>query len=288
MSAEAAGLCSDELDQPPAQARYRRHLTPVGVARELWGARAIVLTLAERELRVRYKQAVLGFAWAVATPLVLMLAFTLVFKRAARVDIPPVPYPLYAFVGLVPWTFFSTSVTQGGLSLVNNVSLLNKVYCPREVFPMASVMVAGLDAVVASVVLGALFVVFGFTPGLTAVWVPVLLAVQVAFALGVALCISSVVVYLRDLKHALPIILQLGLFMTPVAFPLDLVPSRLRHLYVAVNPLGSVIDGYRRTLLLGMAPAPGLLAVAAGSAALTLVAGYVVFKRLEGGMSDVA
>jgi ABC-type polysaccharide/polyol phosphate export permease len=285
---ERGGAPVDELAGPPPELRFRRRLRPGRLVRELWSARSLVLTLAEREVRVRYKQATLGFAWAVATPLVLMLAFTLVFRRAARVDTGPVPYPLFAFIGLIPWTFFSTAVTQGGLSLVNNVPLLNKVYCPREVFPMASVVVASLDSLIATGVLGLLFLRFEFLPRPTVVWVPVVLAVQVAYTFGITLLVSAVVVYLRDLKHALPIMLQLGLFVTPVAFPLDLVPARLRHAYVAVDPLAAVIDGYRRALLLGKPPAPGLLAVAGAAAGLTLAVGYAVFKRLETGLSDVA
>jgi ABC-2 type transport system permease protein/lipopolysaccharide transport system permease protein len=272
---------------PPPGLRYRRRLRPGPLLAELWRARALVRTLAEREIRVRYKQAVLGFAWAVVTPLVLMLAFSLFFRRAARIDTGPVPYPLYSFVGLIPWTFFASAVSQGGLSLVANVHLLNKVYCPREVFPMASVAVAGMDSLISVVVLGLLFLRFGYAPRPAAVWVPLILLIQVAFTLGVTLLASAVVVYLRDLRHALPLILQLGLFVTPVAFPLDIVSLGLRHLYVALDPLAAVIDAYRRTVLYGRPPG-GLLAVGAAAAAVTLLAGYAAFKRLEAGIADVA
>jgi ABC-type polysaccharide/polyol phosphate export permease len=254
----------------------------------VWRARSLIRTLAEREIRVRYKQAVLGFAWAIFTPLVLMVAFTLFFSKAARIDTGPVPYPLFAFVGLIPWTFFSTSVSQGGLSLVVNVPLLNKVSCPREVFPMASVAVAGMDSLISVAVLGLLFLRLGFAPRPTAVWVPLILAVQVAFTLGVTLFVSAVVVYLRDLRHALPLILQLGLFVTPVAFPLDVVSPSYRLAYVAVNPLAAVIDAYRRALLGGRPPVTGLFAVSALTATVTLLAGYALFKRLETGIADVA
>jgi ABC-type polysaccharide/polyol phosphate export permease len=280
-------LHPDPPDAPPPGLRYRRRYRVWDLVGRVWSARSLIRTLAERELRVRYKQAVLGFAWAVFTPLILMVAFTLFFSRAARVDTGPVPYPLFAYVGLIPWTFFSTSVSQGGLSLVVNVPLLNKVSCPREVFPMASVAEAGIDSLLSVAVLGLLFLHFGFTPRPTAVWVPVILAVQVAFTLGVALFASAVVVYLRDLRHALPLILQLGLFVTPVAFPLDVVSQSYRLAYVALNPLAAVIDAYRRTVLFGRPPASGLFAVAALTAAVTLVLGYWLFKRLETGIADV-
>jgi ABC-type polysaccharide/polyol phosphate export permease len=278
--------------EPPAAPlpawRYRRRYRIWTLARAAWSSKVLIWTLAEREIRVRYKQAVLGFAWAIVTPLVLMGAFTLFFSKAARVDTGPIPYPLFAYVGLIPWTFFSTSVAQGGLSLIANVHLLNKVYCPREVFPLASVAVAGMDSLISVGVLGVLFAWFGHAPPATTVWVPLILAVQVAFTIGVTLLVAAIVVYLRDLRHALPLMLQLGLFVTPVAFPLDMVPSPYRLAYVAVNPLAAVIDAYRRAVLLGRPPTPGLLGVAGVVAAVVLVAGYAVFKRLETGIADVA
>ena len=278
----------DELAAPPPEWRFRRRLRPAQLGLEVWRARTLIWTLAEREIRVRYKQAVLGFAWAVVTPLVLMIAFTLFFQKAARIDTAPVPYPLFAFIALIPWTFFSTAVAQGGLSLVNNVQLLNKVYCPREVFPLASVVIASIDSLVAGGVFAVLLLRYGVLPAPTSVWVPVLLAIQVTFTVGVTLLISAVVVYLRDLRHALPIGLQLGLFVTPVAFPLDVVPTSLRGLYVALNPLAGVIDAYRRTVLFGQPPRLGLLAVAAGGAMVTVLGGYLGFKRMEAAIADVA
>jgi ABC-type polysaccharide/polyol phosphate export permease len=272
---------------PPPEWRFRRKLHPAALFRELWEARALVWTLAEREIRIRYKQAILGFAWAVVTPLVLMVAFTL-FRKATKINTGPVPYPLFTFIALIPWTFFSTSVAQGGLSLINNVPLLNKVYCPREVFPTASVVVAGIDSLISIVVLGLLFLRYGFMPKPTTIWVPAILPVQIAYTLGVTLVVSAVIVYLRDLRHALPLILQMGLFITPVAFPLDVVPQQFRHLYVALNPLAAVIDGYRRTVLFGRPPSLSLLAVAAVSSSVALAGGYAAFKRLETGIADVA
>ena len=172
--------------------------------------------------------------------------------------------------------------------MIQNIPLLNKVSFPREVFPMASVTVAGLDSAVALVALGGLFAVYTFVPKATAVWVPVLLVVQVAFTLGVSLVVSAVVVYLRDLRHALPVLLQIGLFATPVAYGIDFIPGSMRTLYVTLNPLAAVIDGYRRTVLLGTGPDWALLAPAMISSFTMLVLGYLVFKRMEAGFADVA
>lgn len=273
---------------PAPDLRFRRKIRLVGALRELWDSGELIRTLAEREFRVRYKQASLGIAWAVLTPLALMVVFSLFFNRVARVDTGGTPYALFAYLGLIPWTFFSTSVSQGGQSLVQNVSLLNKVYCPREAFPFASVVVAGIDATLATAVLALLFPLTGFAPKSTTIFLPLLFLVQVTFAVGVALIVSAVVVYLRDLRHALPIILQLGLFATPVAYGLDVVPESIRWLYVLLNPLAPVIDGYRRTILLGLPPRWTLLALGASSAVTLLLVGYMIFKRLETNFADVA
>ncbi len=276
------------LLEPPRALRFRRRHSVAGVLRELWSAREVTRSLAERDYRARYKQAVLGFAWAVITPLMLMIVFTLVFQRGIKVDTEGAPYPLFTYLGLLPWTFFSTSVSQGVLALVSNVSLLNKVYCPREVFPIAKVMVAGFDMLVAAAVFIVLFVVTGFAPRGTSYWVPLLLAIQLLFTLGVAIFISGVSVYFRDLKHAVPILLQLGLFATPVAYGIGFVPVAVQPFYVAVNPLAAVIDGYREAVLFGHAPNLQLTVIAGISALVVFVAGFTAFKRMETGIADVA
>jgi ABC-type polysaccharide/polyol phosphate export permease len=273
---------------PPPELRFRRRVRPISAVGELWRSREVLRALAERDLRARYKQAVLGVGWAVLTPLLLMVVFSVVFTKVAKVDTGGVPYPLFSYVALLPWTFFGTSVSQGASSLIANTNLLNKVYLPREVFPIAVMVVAGVDMLVSSGVLALLFGVFTFPPKPTTVLAPLLLLIQVAFTLGVTLVLSAVVVYLRDVRHALPILLQLGLFATPVAYGLDVIPEQWQPLYVAVNPLGAVIEGYRDTILRGTAPDWGLTGIAALSATLVLVLGYLCFKRLETGMADVA
>jgi ABC-type polysaccharide/polyol phosphate export permease len=274
--------------EPPPGILFRPKLRFFGGIREVWGARELVRTLAERDFRVRYKQAVLGFAWAVLTPLAMMAVFTIFFQRVAKVDTGGAPYALFAYLGLLPWTFFSTAVAQGGQSLVTNAQLVNKVYCPREVFPLANLVVAGIDTTIAVSALAVLFVVTGYAPKLTSLWLPVLLLVQVAFTFGLTLVTSAVLVFFRDLRHALPIVLQLGLFATPVAYGMDVVPPSLQVAYSAANPLAPVIDGYRRTILLGLPPNWSLLLPGAITAVAMLVVGYAVFKRLEPGFADYA
>lgn len=276
------------LHEPPPELRYKR-VTRLGPSlRELWGARDLVATLAEREVRVRYKQSVLGMLWSVLTPVLLMVVFTLFFRKVADVDTGGAPYAIFSYLGLLPWTFFSSSVSTGGQSLVINSNLLNKIYCPREVFPISSLGVAAFDSLIATLILFVLFFVYGVTPAATTVWVPVLLLVQLAFTTGVTLVISACLVYFRDLRQALPMALQLGLFASPVAYGSEIVPDAYRTLYAVVNPLGPVIEGYRRTILYGQAPEWGFLWPAAISSTVVLLGGYLLFKRLETRFADVA
>jgi len=288
--AVASPRTAERPPAPPPELLFRRRIRLRRSLPELWRSRELIRTLAEREVRARYKQAFLGASWAVITPIVLMVVFTVFLKRVAKIDTGNVPYPLFSYVGLLPWTFFSTSVNTGGQSLVSNSSLLNKVYCPREVFPVASVFVAGFDAIISTGVLGLLFVIYTFAPKVTSLWVPVLFVLQLGFTVGVTLFLSGIVVYLRDLRQALSILLQLGLFATPVAYGIDgIVPNPFwRPIYCALNPLAAVIDGYRRVVLLGLPPRWELVAPAAVTTVLILFLGYTVFKRLETGFADVA
>jgi ABC-2 type transport system permease protein/lipopolysaccharide transport system permease protein len=276
------------LEAPPPDILFRRRINLIRSARACWGAREVVLTVAQRDFIARYKQASLGVLWAVFTPLAMMLVFTLVFTRVANVDTGGAPYSLFAYLGLLPWTFFSTAVSQGSLSLVTNAQLLNRTAFPREVFPLASVCVALVDMVIATAVLGLLFAITGFAPAITSLWVPLILVIQIAYAAAFATGLSAIVVYFRDLRHAIPVLLQLGIFAAPVAYGVDVIPETYRPLYCALIPIAPVIDSYRRVVLEGSSPAWGLLGIGALSTALMLAVGYHLFKRLEGGMVDLA
>lgn len=276
------------LDAPPPELRFKRRINFFTATVDLWKSRELVFGLTERDVRARYKQAYLGFAWSLITPLAMMVVFTFVFDRVAKVDTQGVPYTLFSYTGLMAWTFFSKSLSVGGMNLIKNKALLNKVHCPREVFPLAGMGTAVVDTAVAMVLLVVLFVTNGFVPQATTLWVPVLFIVQLAFTMGVVLLFSAVVVYLRDLSNTLTIILQLGVFATPIGYSINEIPASLQTLYAAVNPLGPIVDGYRRTVLLGLPPDWGLLGVSSVTAFLLLGVGYVVFKKLETGFADVA
>jgi ABC-type polysaccharide/polyol phosphate export permease len=271
--------------------RYRRPFTPSAWLLELWRARPLVRALAVRELRARYKHATLGFLWALLVPLSFMVVFSLVFTHVAKVDTGGQPYPVFSYIGLLVWSFFSTSVSVASESLLSNTQLLNRVYCPREVFPVSSVVVASVDAVIGLSALAALFL---FTDAHLHLAVgplacAVLLALlTVTWAIAVALIASASVVYLRDVRHLLPIVLQLGVIATPIAYGLDVIPAGARAWYSAANPIAPVIDGFRRILLAGEYPRWNLVGPAALSAAVLLVVAYALFKRLEVGFADIA
>jgi ABC-2 type transport system permease protein/lipopolysaccharide transport system permease protein len=195
---------------------------------------------------------------------------------------------LFSYLGLLPWAFFATSLSLGGQSLVTNATLINKVHCPREVFPLASILVAAADTIVAVLALGALFLLLGFAPTAKSIWVPVLLLPLIGFTVGVTLLTSAMVVYLRDLRHVLPIVLQVGLFATPVAYGINVIPANVRGVYSTLNPLAPVIDSLRRTVLQGLQPDWSLLVPAAITSIVVLVGGFFVFKRVEVGFADVA
>lgn len=275
---------------PRPEIMFRRRIRPLAALQELWQYREIVISLAERDIRSRYKQALLGFAWALVTPLVFMFVFTLVFTRFAKIDTGGAPYALFAYLGLIPWTFFNSCVSVGGMSLVSNLALVNKVYCPREHFAFSAMVSAAFDATMSLAVLVVLFPVTGYTPKVETFYVPLLMLVELCFAAGVTLLTAAVLVYLRDLRYALPLLLQVGLFATPVAYGSRTIAKSAtgQDVYAALNPLVPVIDGVRRTVLMGLPPDWTHLAIGAGGSLVTLLVGFVVFKKLETGIADIA
>jgi ABC-2 type transport system permease protein/lipopolysaccharide transport system permease protein len=274
--------------EPPPELRRHRPLHLVRSLGDLWRSRELLLTLTEREVRARYKSALLGFLWAAITPLLLMVVFTLFFDRVADIDTGGVPYSLFTYVALVPWTFFSQSVAFGGPLLVQERDLIAKVAFPRETLSLSAVGVAGFHAAMSLPALVLVFAFQGTWPEPTSWWVLPLLVIQVAWTAGLVLGLSATLVYWRDLRQALPTIIQVGLFATPVAYGTDGIPPELLHVYTVLNPMVGLIDGYRRAVLFGQNPQFDLVALSALGAAIVLVAGYALFKRLEGGFADVA
>jgi ABC-2 type transport system permease protein/lipopolysaccharide transport system permease protein len=275
--------------EPDPALLHRRRWSFGPSVRELWVRREVMVTLAERDIRATYKEASLGMAWAVLTPLAMLIVLVLVFKRVKSFDIGSgVPYVLFAYVGLLPWQYFASSLTAGGNALLANKALLAKVHFPRECFPLAQLLEAAVNTALATSVLVVLFAIHRFTPHVQTLWVPLFLVVEVAFTAGVVLAASSLLVHVRDLTQALPLVVSLGLFATPVIWPFAKLKPEFQPVYSFFNPLGPVIDNIRRTVLLGQSPTWGLLGIGAAGALVYLVGGYALFKHLEGDFADIA
>jgi lipopolysaccharide transport system permease protein len=254
--------------------------------RELYAHRDLLLLWTLRDVKVRYKQSLLGAAWAVIQPLTIMVVFTLVFSVFAKIPSDGVPYPLFSFSALVPWTLLSTAMTVAVPSLVNNMNLVTKTYFPREILPLAAVAAALVDFGIATVIFVAMLVVYRSPIGLAVVVVPLLLVVQLTLTLGITLWAAALNVFYRDLRFVVPLGLQLWMYATPIIYPLSLVPARYRALYL-LNPMASIIDGYRAALLHNTFPSgPPLLAGTLVSVAI-FVLGYRYFKHAEPQFADL-
>lgn len=296
-----ARLRADADDRPapisPATAEGPRPATVIAppsfsvlaIARavgRLFQYRDLLYTLTLHRLNVRYKQSVLGPAWAILQPLALMLIYTVVFANIARVQSEGIPYPLFAFSALVLWLCFSTAVSTGTNSLVAHVNLVTKVYFPREILPITYVVAAVVDLLLASVVLGALMLFYGVSPTPFIVWAVPIVAVLTVFTLAVALALCAVQVRYRDIGLAVPLVLQLWLFASPIVYPLSMVPDRW-HAFFLLNPMTGIIESFRRVVVLGEAPYYEALGVAALISAVLLPVTYSFFKHVESTMADV-
>jgi ABC-type polysaccharide/polyol phosphate export permease len=274
-------------DLPPREIIFKHHVSLIASFREIWHSREVLASLVERSIRSRYKQASLGFAWAIISPLALMLAFTVFFNHVGKVDTRGVPYQTFSYVGLAVWSFFAGAVSAGTTSILNNVPLLNKIFCPRELFPLSSLFTNLFDTAISVLALIGLFVIFGFSFHLTLLWLPLLCLLVFAFTAGWTLILAALVVYVRDLRYALPLMLQVGLFITPVAYAFAVIPREWRGVYSLVNPLGPLIDAIRATMFYGEAPDLSQLGLAAVGTSFAFLFGYW-FKRMETGIADLA
>ncbi|HKG46155.1 MAG TPA: ABC transporter permease [Pyrinomonadaceae bacterium] len=254
--------------------------------RELWQYRDLFYTLTVHRIKVRYKQSVLGLAWAILQPLSLMLIYTVIFSVIAKVPSEGVPYAVFAYAALLPWTFFSSSLTNATQGLVSHSQLVTKVYFAREILPLTYVSAALFDFAVASTFLIALFFYYGVGLSVYALYAIPIMILLAAIATAFSLFLSAMQVRFRDIGVAMPLLLQLWMFSTPVVYPLSAVPQRFRSLY-ALNPLVGVIENFRRVVLQGVEPDSHSLAISAAAAAILLPLAYLYFKRVEATMADV-
>lgn len=254
--------------------------------RELWNYRELLYFLTWRDIKVRYKQTVLGAAWAVIQPFFTMVVFSLFFGRLAKVPSDGIPYPVFAYCALVPWTFFAGALDRAGNSLVGSANLLTKVYFPRLVIPMSAVLAGLLDFAIAFAVLLGMMLVYGITPTWAIVTLPLFLLLALVTALGSGLWLSALNVQYRDVRYTIPFITQFWMFASPVAYAASLVPDQWRWLY-GLNPMVGVIEGFRWALL-GKETAPGMmLIVSVIMVVLIFVGGLYYFRRMEKTFADV-
>ena len=253
---------------------------------DLWEYRELLYFLAWRDIKVRYKQTVLGAAWAIIQPFSTMVVFSIFFGRLAKMPSDGIPYPIFAYCALLPWSYFAGALDRAGNSLVGNANLLTKVYLPRLVVPLSATMAGLLDFAIAFVVLIAMMIFYGITPT-SAVWtLPFFLLLALATSLGVGLWLSALNVQYRDVRYTIPFLTQFWLFASPVAYPSSLVPEQWRVLY-GLNPMAGVIEGFRWALL-GKGSGPGpMLAVSVLVTVVLLVSGAYYFRRMEKTFADV-
>lgn len=254
--------------------------------REVWDQRELVYFFAWRDIKVRYKQTALGASWAILQPVFGAIIFTVFFGRLGGIPSDGIPYGLWSFTGLVPWTFFAQGLTQSANSLVINQNLLRKVYFPRLALPMGTVLSTALDFALAFVVLLAFMLYHGVVPTARALWVVPLAVLAFASALGVGLWFAALAVRYRDVRYVVPFLVQFWLFATPIAYPSSLLAPRWQALY-AINPMTGVVEGFRWALL-GANTAPGLMiGVSSATALVVLVAGAFYFRSVERTFADL-
>ncbi|MEM1177065.1 MAG: ABC transporter permease [Acidobacteriota bacterium] len=253
---------------------------------ELWQYRELLFFLTWRDIKVRYKQTVLGVLWAILQPLLTMVVFSLFFGGLAKIPSDGLPYPIFSFAALVPWTFFANALSQSSNSLVGSANLLRKIYFPRLVIPLSSVIAGAVDFILAFGVLLLMMAYFGIAPTINVVFLPLLLVLSTTTALGVGLWLSAMNVQFRDVRYTVPFATQLWLFATPIAYPSSLLAEKWQLVY-SLNPMVGVVEGFRWALL-GTETAPGpMIAVSALASLVLLVSGAFYFRRMERSFADL-
>jgi lipopolysaccharide transport system permease protein len=253
---------------------------------ELWAYRELLYFLIWRDVKVRYKQTALGAAWAIIQPVSTMVVFSLFFGKLAKMPSDGIPYPIFSFAALVPWTFFSTGLAQSSNSLVASAKLITKVYFPRLVIPLATVLAGVVDFVLALLVLLAMMFYYQIVPTINVLWLPLFLLLAVVTSLGVGLWLSSLNVKYRDVRYVVPFLTQFWLFATPIAYPSSLLQEPWRTIY-GLNPMVGVVEGFRWALLGSRISAWSIVLVSALAALFVLITGAFYFRRMEKNFADI-
>jgi len=254
--------------------------------RALWEYRELLYFLAWRDIKVRYKQTVLGAAWAIIHPVATMLIFTIIFGRLAKIPSDNIPYPIFCFCALLPWNYFASAFSRSTGSLVSNTHLISKVYFPRLIIPISSLLSGLLDFAIAFLVLIGMMFYYHIVPTITILWLPVFMLMAIATALGVGLWLGALNVQYRDIGYLVPFLSQVWMYATPVVYPSSLIPEKWRLIY-GLNPMAGVVEGFRWALI-GRGTKPGyMFLVSALATIILLVSGAFYFRRMEKTFADI-
>jgi lipopolysaccharide transport system permease protein len=254
--------------------------------RELWAYRELLYFFTWRDIKVRYKQTLFGFAWAIIQPLFMMIIFSLFFGTLAKVPSEGIPYPLFSYAAVLPWTLFSEGLSRSSNSLVQDANLLQKVYFPRLLMPLAGILSPVVDFAIAFVVLIGLMLYFAHYPSVMMFLIFPFLLLELLLAIGIGMWLSAINVEYRDVRYAIPFLIQLGLFASPVVYPVTFVPERFQVVYGLLNPMAGIIEGFRWAIL-GTKPPSYLLIASVAIIIVILVSGAFYFRRRERAFADV-
>lgn len=251
-----------------------------------WRYRELLYNLTSREIKARYKQSILGYFWVILNPFLQMIVMTFVFSVIARIPSLGVPYPIFLYVALLPWNFFSTSLLSSVNSLVGNSSLITKIYFPREILVYATVAAKIVDLTLASTILVLFMIYFNIPVKISILWVPIIFLVQLIFTLGLSLILSAFNLFYRDVQYLLNLVMLLWMYLTPVIYPVEMIPDQYRFI-LSLNPMAVFINAYRQVILGGSQPNLNSLGIGVIFAVCIFLLGFSLFKKLEGVFSDV-
>ena len=253
----------------------------------LWHRRELLWNMTVRHLRGQYKQSILGYAWALVMPLSQMVTLAFVFATLLKLDSgdPKIPFPLFLFVGLLAWNFFSTALASATDSVVGASSLVTKVYFPREILPAAAILTKVVDLFFASIILVAMMLYYGHAPTWTALWIPALFLIQFVFTLGLSLPLAALNLFFHDVRYLVGVVLNLWFYMTPIIYSIDRIPEKYRFMF-NLNPIALFINAYRRVLLQDTNPGIEKVALGLAISLVTFLIGYFIFKKMEPGFAD--
>ena len=254
--------------------------------KELWRYRELIYFLTWRDIKVRYKQAVLGIAWAILQPLLTMLIFTVIFGILLKTPSQDIPYPLFTLTALLPWQLFATALQRSSISLVGNANLITKIYFPRLAIPLSSVMAALVDFGVSFVVLLGVMAYYRYWPGWNILWLPLIVLLALLTALSVGLWLSALNVQYRDIQHMVPFIIQVWMYASPIVYPIETIPDGIYRWLYGLNPMVGVIQGFRWALLGGDPPDITMI-FSVGMVLILLISGLFYFRRMEKTFADI-